>query len=231
MKRPRLVAEVLELTRLPATTIEMSGDEGCRSLYSAFTRRHARWRLIQSHRWGVALMRVPDRYDAFFQDPDRSHLRREVNRAHRAGFTFAPIDGLARLDEILAINRSAEERQGRSMLPGYLDEGTMRRYFERSADVFGVTDAAGVLRAYLSLHTCGEIASLELVLGHADALRQGIMWPLFTGTIQELIRRRQAERRPTWFMYDMFSGASQGMRQFKCWIGFESYRVSWSWRD
>lgn len=231
MKRPRLLTEAVEISRLSGVKIEMSGDDGCRLLYSAFTRRHARWRLIQSHRWGVALLRVPDKFDDYLRGPDRSHLRRELNRANRAGFTFAPLDPVARFDEIMAIHRSADERQGRPIHPAYLNEETVRRYFERSADVFGVTDASGVLQAYLCLRTCGDVACVERLLGHVDALKQGIMWVLITGAIQELIGRRQAEGGPTWFMYDMFSGASPGMRQFKRWIGCEPYRVSWSWRD
>ena len=231
MKLPGIVAEALELQRLPGVAIEMSGDERCRELYEAFTRPHARWRLIQNKAWGVALLSIPERYDDYLHVPDRSHLRREVNRATRAGFTFAPLDPFARLDEVMAINGSAEERQGRPMHPAYTDEQAVRHYFEGASDVFGVTDAAGLLRAYLCLRTCGEVACVERLLGHADALRQGVVWVLITGAIRELIERRQDMGHPTWLMYDMFSGASQGMRQFKTWVGFEPYRVSWSWRD
>ena len=148
----------------------------------------------------------------------------------RAGFTFARLDPLTRLDEVLAINGSAEERQGQPMHPAYMDEQAVRRNLERASDVFGVTDSAGVLRAYLCLRTCGEVVCVERLLGHADSLKQGVMWVLLTGAIRELTKSRQAEGRPTWFMYDMFSGASPGMRQFKHWIGCEPYRVSWSWR-
>ena len=72
---------------------------------------------------------------------------------------------------------------------------------------------------------------VERLLGHADALKQGVVWVLVTGAIRMLSESRQDEGHPTWFMYDMFSGASPGMRQFKQWIGCEPYRVSWSWRD
>ena len=33
---PRLVAEALELARLPGVKIELSGDEGCHQLYEVF---------------------------------------------------------------------------------------------------------------------------------------------------------------------------------------------------
>ena len=91
------------------------------------------------------------------------------------------MDPSARIDEILAINSSAETRQGRPMHPSYLDEAKVRRYFERSADVFGVTDTNGALRAYICVRICGEVACVERILGHADALKSGVMWVLVTG--------------------------------------------------
>lgn len=231
MRRRDLLTEALELSRLPSVTVEMSGDERCRDLYASFTRRHPRWRLIQNKRWGVALLRIPDQYDAYFKDPKRAHLRREFNRATRAGFAFGPLDPHARLDEVMAINRSAEERQGRPMHPHYLDEDRVVDNFAHASDVYGVTDSAGVLRAYVCVRACGDVACVERLLGHADVLRQGVMWVLLVGVIREFVGRRQIDGRPTWLMYDTYFGASEGMRQFKRWIGCEPYRVRWFWRD
>jgi hypothetical protein len=221
----------LELLRLPGVKVEMSGDQRCRELYDAFTRRHARWRLMQNKRWGAAMLRIPERFEDYFEDPKQAHLRRDFRRASRAGLTFVMLDPLARLDEILEINRSAEVRQGVPMHQDYVNEATLRQYHERSDAAFGVNDSDGRLRAYICIRACGEVACVERLLGHADALRQGVMWVLVTGTIRELTVRRQAEGRPTWFMYDMYFGAAPGLRQFKRWIGCEPYRVSWSWRD
>lgn len=231
MKRPRLLADALELYRLPRLAIEMSGDERCRLLYQSFTRRHGRWRVIQNKAWGVALLPVPERFEDYLRDPRRSHMRKQMNRARRAGYTFGRVDPHEHLGEILDIHRSAQERQGRPMHPDYMDELKVRQYFEGSAEVFGVFDAAGQLRAYRGLRTCGPVACGERVLGHADHLDKGIMYLLFTEVIRELSRTRAASGGPDWLAYDMFSGASTGMRQFKQWIGFESYRVSWSWRE
>jgi hypothetical protein len=231
VKHLSCVADVVALSRLPGTKIEMSGDDGCRVLHSAFTRRHKRLKVIQNKRWGVELLRVTEQFDTYFRDPRQAHLRREFNRATRAGLTFAPLDPFARLDEIMGINGSAKERQGLPMHPDYLDVEHVRAYFERSADVYGVADSAGVLRAYLCIRVCGEVACVERLLGHADVLRQGVMWVLMVGAIRELVGQRQTEGRPTWLMYDTYFGASEGLRQFKRWIGLEPYRVSWSWRD
>jgi hypothetical protein len=222
---------LLEVLRLPSARIEMSGDDRCRLLYTAFTRRHSRLKVIQSRRWGVALLRVPAQYDEYLGDPRRSHVRKQLKHARRFGPAFGRLDPVARLDEILAINRSARERQGEPMHPDYRDEAKVRTYLERASDVFGVSDADGVLRAYICVRVCGDVAVLERVLGHADALKQGVVWVLFAETVRELSARRQAAGRPTWFMYDTIVGATPGMRQFKEWVGFEPYRVSWSWRD
>jgi hypothetical protein len=231
VKGPALLSEALELWRLPGVKVEMSGDERCRELYDAFTRRHARWRLIQNKRWGVALLPIPESYDDYLSNPGRAHLRKMAGRAARAGFTVARVDPLARLDEVLAINRSTDERQGQQMHPDYFDKEKVRQNLERSSEVYGVSDADGVLRAYLSFRMCGSVASGERIIGHADFLRRGIMYLLVAEVVRELSRRRQAVGHPVWFYYDMFPGATPGMRQFKLWIGCEPYRVSWSWRD
>jgi hypothetical protein len=224
------VAELRELARLPGVRIEMCGGEGCRLLYSAFTQRHARWRLIQNKRWGVALLRLPDTTEEYRQLVS-SLMRRRVKHATRSAFVFTRIDPLARVDEIMAINRSTSERQGIPIHPDYLDEEKVRRYLHRTADVFGVVDANGVLQAYMCVRTCGEVGCLERMLGHADAIDEGLVYLLILGVVDWLISLRAAKGVPLWFMYDMFSGASPGMRQFKHVIGCQSYRVSWAWRD
>jgi hypothetical protein len=75
------------------------------------------------------------------------------------------------------------------------------------------------------------VAFIERLLGHADALGEGVMYMLIKGTIEDLIEHRHGDGTPNWFMYDMFSGASPGMRDFKHVIGCRPYRVTWSWRD
>ena len=67
MKRPALVATVLELGRIPGVKVQMSGDEECRALFSSFTRRHERLKVIQSKRWGVALLEIPERFEDYFE--------------------------------------------------------------------------------------------------------------------------------------------------------------------
>jgi hypothetical protein len=140
---------------------------------------------------------------------------------------FAPLDHVA---EILAINESRPMRQGHAMHPDYLDEARVREFSATAADAMGAFDTAGVLRAYLTTRTCGEVVVLERVLGHADVLKNGTMYLLFSAVVADLTERRAAGSSARWFMYDSFTGATPGMRAFKTVVGFRPYRVRWSWR-
>ena len=229
VERPKLLAEALELFQLPGVSIEMSGDDECLLLYRDFTSRHRRWRLIQNKRWGVALIKLPRSIDDYLKETSRL-TRRRIKHAKQSGYRFTRIDPQDRIDEVLRVNRSASERQGRPMHPHYFDEETVRRYFTHSANVFGVVDAEDVVQAYITVRDCGEVACMERLLGHADALEQGVMYLLVLGVVDWLIKARGDQANPTWLMYDMFPGASPGMRHFKHVIGCQAYRVSWSWR-
>jgi hypothetical protein len=232
LRLPPLLAAAMEVSRLPAVTIEMRGDEPrCRQLYDYFTKRHPKYRLIQNKGWGVALLPLPDTFADYIGGGKRRKLRSNVMRAVNAGYTFAPLDPFDRFDEVMAINRSLDERQGQPMHPDYFDKSAVRRYFEQGSEVYGVSDNAGVLRAYADMHVCGHIAILLRLLGHADALKDGVMYLLLTEMIRMMIDRSPSDETPAWFMYDMFSGASEGLRRFKRTIGCESYRVRWVWRS
>jgi hypothetical protein len=226
----RFVQTVAALRGIPQVRIEMRGDERCRELFEAFTRRHPRFRVIQNKRWGVALLTIPANVDDYPRLASRL-MRRRVKHAAEAGFTFEQISALERIDEVLAIHRSATDRQGRPMHPDYLDVAAVRENLERSERVFGVADRDGVLKAYLTLRVCGEVAVIERLIGDAGALEDGVMYLLISGTVRALIAERPPAGGPTWFMYDMFPGASDGMRTFKHVIGCRSYRVTWAWRE
>ena len=206
----------------------MSGGESCQGT-TVLHAPHARWKLIQNKKWGVALAEVPERTEDYKRQTSRL-MRRRVKHATEAGLTFSRIDAMERIDEMLAVNRSADERQGRPIHPDYLDEPTVRRYIEQSGDVYGVSDASGTLRAYLFLRVCGEVAFIERLLGHADALEQGVMYLLIMGTIEDLIEHRRTKGRSAMVHVRHVLRRFSGMRDFKHVIGCRPYRVEWSWR-
>ncbi len=222
------IREALDLLQLPVVRIEMAGGPQAKELYRHFTRRHARWKVIQRTAWGVALMEIPASPEAY-EEILSKHWRRQIKVARKAGMDCRPMDLLEHVAEVLAINQSMPVRQGREIHPDYLDEGRVREFFANVDDAMGAFDKEGVLRGYLTTRTCGEVVVLERVLGHADFLSTGMMYLLFSAVAAQLTERRAAGSPARWFMYDSFSGAAPGMRAFKSVVGLHPYRVRWRW--
>lgn len=229
MRLAALARGVLEALRLPEVAIELGGDPACRPIFDAFTRSHPRFRVIQSKRYGVALAPVPEGFHRYLAGRQRQALRTNRKRALDRGFTFSRIDPMAHLEEILAINRSAAERQGRPMPASYLELDDLRRSFSVAPRVFGVLDRGGALRAYLDLRVCGEVAILGRLLGHAEVLDEGVMYLLVSEGVREASELRAADGSPRWLMYDTWYGGLPGIRYFKERLGFAPYRVRWTW--
>lgn len=229
LRLPSILKQVRDLRRLPEVTIEMWGDRPCTIAYDYFTKRHPKYRVIQNKRWGAALYRLPDTFADYSGHRFRS-LRQHVSRAQRLGYKFEPIDPFIHVDAVMDINRSGGERQGQAMHPDYLDEAAVRHYFNQTTSVYGVFDSTGALRGYADIVVCGELAHMGRLLGHAEALNDGVMFLLVTELIRVLIERRHLDGRPVWFMYDTFPGGSKGLQQFKHRLGFDPYRVNWVWR-
>jgi len=223
----KLLALLGEVRRLPAVEIAMWGGETEHGLFASFTARHPRFPLVQRKRWGVALLPVPERFDAYLGG--KAHLRRKRKRATELGYTVCRINPLAELEPIRAINASVGVRQGRPINPHYLDPAALRTYFSGSTETFGVRDREGRLVAYLDLRTSGEVAVTSRLLGHGDALEQGVMYLLISEILRELVDARKGSA-VRWVMYDMWFGAAPGLRYFKERLGFTPYRVRWTWR-
>jgi hypothetical protein len=226
-----ILERALWVLRSPAIAIELSGGRSCRATFESFTARHPRYPFTQRKRWGVALLEAPLAFDGYLAGRSRQALRTNRRRALEAGMTFQRIEPLDRLDEVLAINRSMKVRQGRKVDDAYLDVDELRRYFQGSSQVFGVTDRAGVLVAYLDLRICGPLATISRLLGEEKALDQGVMYLLISDSIGQISEMRRSNGTPRWVMYDTFFGASSGLRYFKERLGFAPYRVTWAWNE
>jgi hypothetical protein len=219
-----------ELWRLPAVEIAMWGGNTAHQAFASFTSRHRRFPVIQRKRWGVALLAVPEQLDKYLAGKARKAVRRNRRCAIRLGYTFGRIDPLAEIEQIRAINESLDIRQGRPMDPSELNLAALHAYFSHSTETFGIRDAEGHLVAYLDLMMCGEVAIVSRLLGHGDALDNGIMDLLLSETVRELAGVRRIGGAVQWLMYDMWFGATPGLRFFKNRLGFAPYRVRWTWR-
>ena len=77
--------------------------------------------------------------------------------------------------------------------------------------------------SYVDVNICGEVAMVNRLLGHGKYLNDGIMYLLLIDVAGVMF----AERATKYFMYDMYFGASKGLRLFKEKLGFSPFWVRW----
>jgi hypothetical protein len=113
----------------------------------------------------------------------------------------------------------------------FLSRDAIEAFCEKAAQLSGVFDADGRLHAYAHPLQVGDVTIFSRLLGHADSLKFGVMYLLMIGAITQACRCYREHGHPVWAQYDMFWGASPGLRQFKRELGFRPYRVRWRWRE
>lgn len=181
---------------------------------------------VPNYTVGVSLMSVPDSLEEW--RAEHRTARKRADRSRRLGYRFAEIDRTEYADDILAINLSLPERQGRPMSDGYANPsiGKLPDYpCERhNIRTYGVTYEFGLgapLVAYLTLYREHELALISMILGHGDHLRNDIMYLLFSGVVED-----QAGL-GGWFYYNRHDSGMDGLRYYKERQGFREATVEW----
>jgi hypothetical protein len=218
----------LEILRSPLITVDCFGGPSARRAWRAFTAPHPKLPLVGRKTFGVALQRIAPR-DKLFAGGRFKTFRYNVRQAEKAGYRFSRIDPAERVEEIMAINRSALFRQGKRMHDSYTDPDRVRRASGDRGQWFGVEDRDGVLRAYCYAPVIGQVFVFSRILGDAQFLEHSIMYLLVRDTIREMAARREMSGSPDYAMYDMFLGANPGLIEFKRRSGFDPVRVRWRW--
>lgn len=194
-------------------------DAGCAALANRMQAQLG----VQKYSRGVALMPVPESVEAWHAE--HRTARKRADRAARLGYTFAEIDRSEFADDIYAINVSKAERQGRPMSAGYTvrhDHGPLPDYpcSRHAVRTYGVLHS-GTLYAYLSLYVVGRLHLVSMILGHAQALQEDVMYALFEG----VVRRHAGEG--GFFYYNRWDSGTDGLRYYKSRLGFFEGDVSW----
>lgn len=152
--------------------------------------------------------------------------RKRADRASRLGYRFVRVKRHERADEILAINTSKPERQGRAMAPAYSHKPSetpdpVYPCERHGVHPYGVEDTDGVLVAYLWLYRAGQLALVSQILGHADHLENGVMYLLFEGML--------ASEPPDngYIVYNKHSSGTDGLRFYKERLGLSETAVRW----
>jgi hypothetical protein len=191
--------------------------------YRLFTRPHPKFPLVRRKAIGAALLDLTqfghgDDYLRRIRELKGGHY---VKRAQSRAYLFRCIDRNDYIDDIDAINNALPVRQGKPMPPSYTErkEGFADR---ENYAYFGVVDPGGRLVAYCELGYYGNFAVLSRLLGQRN--NSGTMHFMIAQVAQLLI----AERSVSFLMYDMYFGASEGLRHFKTMLGFVPYRVKYA---
>ena len=219
-----------ELLSLLEVTIRISGDQSSLNIFHTLTKPHPKYRLIQNKRWGVALLPLPDTFELYLRGRHMQNVRTGRSNARKQGFRFSSINPYEHLQEILSVNASLQNRQGRPIRPDYLSIERLKHFFDGKPAIFGILNGDGILRAYADTPVCGEVFLFSRLLGHGEDLDKGIMYLLLTEVIRQMIDRKRTHGTPLWAMYDIFFGGSDGLRTFKSNLGFKPYNVKWLWK-
>lgn len=189
--------------------------------------------MVPDYCTGLALQPLPDDIDEWQAGGDKRQVRSRCNRAEREGYIFVDDLQPRRFShDIVDINRSMPERQGRPMAAHYTDPAWRSAVIKAPVCPlhhtywYGVL-RHGILRAYASWHRCGELLQTNIWIGHGDFLGDGIMYFMMRESL-----RAQREVGPGWAMYAHYDAGGiawngGGLRQWKKQLGFEKMNAVW----
>ena len=202
--------------------------ERVRSTYRYFTKPHPRYRMFANKSIGAALIDLSAWSDSgeWLRNNNASSRSSAAYRARKArgrDYVFRDIDKNDFIDDIHEINTSMEMRQGRKMDEPYLRKETCF-VPHRNYRYCGVADASGKLVAYCDLGIYGNFAVVSRLLGHRDALNNGVMFLLMVEIVSRLLDEKQVQ----YLMYDTWFGAQPGLKSFKTKLGFAPYRAKYA---
>lgn len=220
-----------DVLRSEKLMLSLYGSEEAQNAYRQFTRRHRLLPFVQSKSFGAALYRLPEKPDDYLAGKSFEYVRRKRRKAIKSGFRFGEFYAPDYAAAIVEINRSLPMRQGHEMPAHHTNPNDVEEFCRRVKQLHGVFDGDGQLKAYTYAPVLGDIFLFSRLLGHGDSLDRGVMYLLITETTLLRMQDRDRDGYPTWSMYDMFWGATRGLRYFKTRLGFRPYRVRWTTRS
>jgi len=168
----------------------------------------------------LALIKIKNDY---FKNLDRKS-RQMITKAQRRGYTYREFNYNDYLQDMYEINTSKAERQNKPMTESYLEYPTpigpelqrcdTHKYFR----VGGFKESK--MYAYCAIAFVNELAILNTIIGHADALTDGVM----NGLIDYLVMICENEG-IRYLNYLTIENSGESLQAFKRSVGFESYEV------
>jgi hypothetical protein len=210
-------------------TVSMFGSEYARERFRYFSSPHPQFPLIPRKSLGAAMINLQGSYADYQRSKFRALAKRKLKSAKQRKYSYAKVDAVSAIDQIMDINESRPERGGRPMSPLYFNRSKFGLILREIGNAHVVRCPDGKIVAYALVPNIGELWTLDYVLGHGDHLKSGIMYLLMAHVIEEKFELAETAGNPKWIMYDTWLGASAGLRQFKAVLGFAPYWVRWRW--
>jgi hypothetical protein len=210
-------------------TVNMFGSEYARERFRYFSSPHPQFPLIPRKSLGAAMINLQGSYADYQRSKFRTLAKRKLKAAKQRKYSYAKIEAVSAIDQIMEINASRPERGGRPMLPLYLNRSKFELIVREIGNAHVVRCPDGKIVAYALVPNIGDLWTFDYVLGHGDHLNSGIMYLLMAEVIEEKFELAKTPGNPKWVMYDTLLGANAGLRQFKAVMGFSPYWVRWRW--
>jgi hypothetical protein len=199
-----------------------------REFYQDATSGHPKLPLVAKLKYGYAICSLPGNFSQYLKLIESSAVR-NYKKALKNGFIFRRIDYNEHLEEIWAIRKSTDVRQGempRDLIeqkPALCDDPATKTNLHDYPH-FGVFNSDNVLVAYSGNLVAGEAILLNTVYGHAAFVSFGIVPMLIIETAKYTFENYPEVR---YFGYGTFFGAGESMRRFKKKFGFLPCIVTW----
>ena len=198
--------------------------------YNSSRQPHPKLPIARQFEYGVALCRLPSSFDEYLMGIEAS-ARRNYKKAQGKKYEFRMINYDDFLQDITAILRSADIRQGKPMPREFLEREAKGASNPEPASGTAIHDYRhfgvlldGKLVAYAGCFICGEAFMIEQIYGHAKYLEDGIMAMLIidmTGYIFDHYKNVK------YYIYGTFFGARPSMKRFKKKFMFMPHHVKW----
>lgn len=222
----RILNIVKAIRQLPHVEIRINtGSEEGKRMFSYYTKRHPRLFIIRNKTIGVALL--PLLSYAYFPDylntvSGKNSAAYYARKAEKNGYVFRQIDPDVYANAIHLIHTSANLRQGKSLTETYLQP--LLKYPKNENNFYFGLFRENELVSYLWLVKSDQLITFNRLMGHADFLKDGIMFMTVLRGMEEIFKMPV---RPAYVMYDTLLGASEGLGLFKKRLGFKPYKVKW----
>jgi len=214
---------VLAIFKMPKVVLQFDlaiNQERVLELFLYFNSRHKKIPIFKLKKYGVALidLYIYKRYEKYISSVSGKNSPAYYSRrASGKGYSVVLIDRNNFSDDIFLVNVSASSRQGRDMPYAYrkkinsFDDCVNYKYY-------GVLIEKKLV-AYADVGWYGNFVIISKILGHADFLKDGVMYLLITRIVQDAFDIEGVR----FVMYDTMLGGTDGLLLFKKKFLFQPY--------